>query len=609
MKRIKDKLFQKEEKPNLIIEKKYGSVKAIKIIKTGLLIYYESDFLVIYNLENNECLYDNRVKRGDADYLYISNRTVKITNDNGNIIISTNNNIYEVFVCSGEEYNGMERLTKKLDQNIILRADFSSKFSLIDRTGNTIFEGKHNNWVSDGVLIGEYLITVGYDGIVKKWNIKQKQYSGCYILKSGWITVVRNKGNDIYLGTQYGQVYKMSLDVVKKNNGNIGAIWNIYKIRQHIYTVSEDGKIVRYSKELDYINEIQCSFGWINAMDEFENKLVVVTSLGEIILVDQTLKTYEVILRIDMWINNLIIFRNIACLITAEGSIVGIDLYSYQFTTTSISCYQLIDIVYDNKNDLYIIIDIEGNIFFVDKKYNVIKKLDVPNCHFTSLCINPLKNSLYISTLEGEVLSMSLFDGYIKRSKLSSGRIWKVAYSPKFNKIVVITTLRNIMLIDDEINFVLNEKKGNNLWTTCSLIDDKIYVGDDKGVVCKCEFSEQNNLLRKIEKRKTHEKKLPYGEEKEGTIIYVDNSDLNSIIRRERDETILKKCGISYDIVDLENEQAIKEFVIAKSGWNRFPQILFNNHFIASGSVLPHMYETGALKRLINNLLNWHSYG
>jgi len=139
--------------------------------------------------------------------------------------------------------------------------------------------------------------------------------------------------------------------------------------------------------------------------------------------------------------------------------------------------------------------------------------------------------------------------------------------------------------------------------TTCSTYNDDIFAGDDKGTLFKYKIEEKKTYVKRGKDIKVEELEVERRvTAREGIVIYIDSSDENTVIYRERDELLVELCGKYYDIVDVKAKQYIKETVIKNSGWNKFPQILINGHFISSASVLPHMFETGTLRRLLDNL-------
>lgn len=580
-------------------EKKYGTIKGMSIIQNTLFVFYQNEFLNIFDLESHKCLYDKKINRNAVNCTNINRELVKITWEKTCIHVHIKNKFYVVSIL-----NNKKRLNKIVNENMILKAGYDSVFLLQDSKGRTVIKGKHNNWVSDGIIIKDYLITVSYDGVVKKWDIRKRKCIGSLSIKEGWITAVQNKNDTIYIGTQYGKVYEIKSEKINQQRGSIGSVWNIYEYRKKIYTVSEDGKIVRYDEQLNWKNERQCSYGWINAMNIKDENLLLVTSLGEIIQVSKTLNESRILTETKMWINSIVTIDNEVWFVTAEGKIG----YSNNMLSTikyfKISQYQLIDIAYYSELNQLVAIDVEGNVYFIDRTARIIQQLLFKMCHFTSICINRLMKLIYISTLEGIVICLSILDFSYKIKKLSKGRIWKIAWHEQTNQVVAITTEKKVMLLDYELETVLEEKKENSFLTTCGVSENWIFAGDDKGKIFKYQIKRNElsiNRNKDIKLEDLHINNTLQNENK--VVIYINSSDINTAIYQERDEILMELCGYSYELIDISNNQHLKSTVIANSGWNKFPQILVNNHFISSASVLPHMFETGTLKILFDNLL------
>ena len=64
---------------------------------------------------------------------------------------------------------------------------------------------------------------------------------------------------------------------------------------------------------------------------------------------------------------------------------------------------------------------------------------------------------------------------------------------------------------------------------------------------------------------------------------------------------ILEHLGVSYDTVDVLQDQAIRQGIKAYSDWPTIPQLYVKGEFVGGSDIMMEMYEAGELQQLMTD--------
>ncbi|MTK09161.1 MAG: hypothetical protein F8N38_19020 [Hungatella sp.] len=509
-----------------------------------------------------------------------------------------------------EEVNSGTKIRKQIyiSENTYMRAYYGNTFDIFvkkEEGEEKAFTGNHTNWVTDACIVGDTLFTSGYDGYIRKWNLKSGIYTGGYPVKKGWILSIAFIKDNFYIGTEYGELYSIPYNDIENNQINGGAIWNLYVHQNMLYSVSENGEIVGYNLTENVSDYLKCSVGWLNAIAAVsQDRLIAVTSRGEIIKIDNNLLNTELLERVKLWLNNLCIINVTVYAVAAEGIFLLYDLNTRKIETFKISCNQLIDICSLESQQKIAILSVEGELIIWDRQQNMIEKIIKCNgYHFTSMAYNSSKEYIYISTFEGTILIVNIKKDYeICYRKITEGRIWKVSYCSDNGRVAYISTSLKIGICDELIQKSFTSISVNELATTCLLTNDLLFIGNEKGEMKRYPvvMEEEHNMLSLISEP---ESIMEHNFFEENVILFIDDSKECTQYYIERDSMLLEHYNLPYIKIDLTNNAGMRKMVVKRTGWNRFPQILIWGDFIASGSVLPEMLDSGTLDNIIEEKL------
>lgn len=587
---------------NIISKLEYGAVLAIGVIEKNIVLYFENMHICFYDIIKSELVADRVIDNNITilDYRIKIHEKKRVEE----ILIIRKGMIWTMKVEGNTFLEKDIRFRRKLENSLIIECKFDSYFTVYDAYGAVVMVGKHNNWVTDACINSGSLFTVSYDGCIKKWDISKAICIGYFAIKRGWITALANNEENLYIGTQYGELICINRNQVKINQVNQGAIWNIYRIFDGIYAVSEDGYISMYDTLYKIKKGIRCSDGWINAVTAYGNDLVAVSSRGEVIMLDKLLCEYEQILKISYWINNIVIVENVAYLVTAEGYIIKLELLTLEYRVLKISSYQLIDIVVVDDGVL-LLADVEGHIWMLNMQMQIIDMIDLEGLHITSICFNNKRRYLYVSTLD-EILVLINLNNTNKSCmvNIGKGRIWKADFLESNRKVAIITTEKRLIIFDENLEHILMKIASEEMLTTCKIVADSVISGNDKGSIDHYNIS--NNIEDVILQEECIHRRInkDFREEmKKEIVIFYDSKTSFSNLYQQRDKRILDMSGYRYREVNVAQDDEMRNAVIQCSGWAKFPQIIFYGHFISSASVLPQMFETGTLKRCVDSIL------
>ena len=579
---------------------RYGAVLALGIVSEYVVIYYENKCLCFYDVSESKIVFEEKVDVDEVIKVIILKRDFHIIKRNSSINIYTEKECISLMLhCV--YMNECTRLKKTFYNGYSIEATYNCFFILRDMNSKIVMSEKHNNWVTDACIVGDMLYTVGYDSCIKKWSISKSTCEGYYALKNGWITAMTCGTNGLYIGNQFGEVLFVEYKEVGAYQLNKGAIWNIYNFYNVIYCVSEDGVVSLYNKKMKPVKGISCSNGWITAMAMNNGMLIAVSSYGEVFNISSDLTEIETLLNMEYWFNGVVIMNDIGYAVTAEGYIVKFNLFGDVIEVKKVSKYQLIDTVILDGS--ICTANVEGKLFIMDQNLNIKNEIDIPGVHITSMCYNEKQKKIYISTMDEVLVLVDANKNYKYRMvHIGRARSWKVDYSQQIAGVVLITTAQEIIWYDEELKHELMRKKCKEFFTTCKMIEDNVFCGDDKGEVKSYKFISE----RRIET----EEYIPdwykidtqiYKKMVNCIILFYDGKSYSQLYK-ERDKKILELCGYSYYEVEIEENSQMQKVAKRCSGWSKFPQIIFYGHFISSASVLPQMFENRALKRCVESI-------
>lgn len=577
--------------------KRNEAIHFLHIYMEWIIIGY-GEFLEIICLNTYERVYKKNFKiskkiidiQHEEDGLIIveEKRKIKIDNFRDFIQVKQINNCIE-----GLENVQKYRIYKRISQNMLLICECNSIFRIkkISEKGELeeIFEGRHCNWVADGVVDKDILYTIGYDGAVRVWNLAKRKCIGIRNIKKGWGLSISLYKQDVVIGDINGRIMFISKDNLKLNQLG-GAIWNLYGKDNDIYAVSEGGEIaIRSIGNNKYKKRIRITNGWVNSLSFEKQNIYAVTSYGELIKLDAHLQEKIEINKWNLWLNAIANHKNTLFIVTAEGELIIYNIKDNKYKIKHLSEYQLIDIKY--VKDKVIVISVEGEIFVYDMLNDKVKK-NRNKFHYTSMAYNSELNQIIVATFEGTILMFDVDNvRTINIIKICYSRLWKIVFDKR--NIICISTDKSIYKIESDTGLVLS-KKLSEFPTTCNLIKDKLYVGTDKGEIIDVDY---NNTISVTEKERYTEKINAAK-----VIIYYDSTDSYSKIYRERNELILNNMELNYSKIDIAKNERLRTTIIKETGWDRFPIVIFWGTFVCAGSVLAQMYETGTLKRIVLKL-------
>ncbi|MBE5987436.1 MAG: hypothetical protein E7250_06870 [Paenibacillaceae bacterium] len=513
-------------------------------------------------------------------------------------------------ILKNNEANSGKKIRKQIyiSETTYMRVYYGNSFDIyVKKEGGEekAFTGYHTNWVTDACIVGDSLFTSGYDGYIRKWNLKSGIYSGAYPVKKGWILSIAYIKNNFFIGTEYGELYSVPYNDIENIRINGGAIWNLYVHQGMLYSVSENGEVVGYNMSESVSDYLKCSVGWLNAIAAVsQDNLIAVTSRGEIIKIDNNLLNIKLLERVKLWFNNLCIINVTVYAVSAEGIFLLYDLNTRKIETFKISCNQLIDICSLELQQKIAILSVEGELIIWDRQKNLIEKIiKCDGYHFTSMAYNCSKEYIYISTFEGTILIVNIKKDYeICYRKITEGRIWKVSYCSDNSRLAYISTSMKIGICDESIQNSVSSISVNDLVTTCLLTNDFLFTGNEKGEMKRYPvvIEEERNMLTLISEPESIMKNEFF---EKNVILFIDDSKECTQYYIERDSMLLERYNLPYIRIDLSNNDGMRKEVVKRTGWNRFPQILFWGDFIASGSVLPEMLDSGTLDNIIEEKL------
>jgi monothiol glutaredoxin len=64
---------------------------------------------------------------------------------------------------------------------------------------------------------------------------------------------------------------------------------------------------------------------------------------------------------------------------------------------------------------------------------------------------------------------------------------------------------------------------------------------------------------------------------------------------------ILEHLGVSYDTVDVLQDQAVRQGIKAFSDWPTIPQLYVKGEFVGGSDIMMEMYEAGELQQLMDD--------
>lgn len=567
----------------------YGAVLYLYHFENGLLSYYENNALLLYDINQSD--------------KYIVCPPEYITKKNLDTII-----IYDTDdckICSFElpTLESCDSFFKKINDEFSLYAT-GCDFRLLDCNNNTIVTGQHNDWITDACIHCGFLYTISYDSCIKKWDIKTGKNAAYYPLKVGWLTSLCIGDSSLYVGTVKGDIFIIDIVEIDSSDLNQGSVWNIYWYYNKLYAVTEDGCISCYNSSLEIIKRIKCSSGWITGLTYYENNtLIAVSTYGEIVLIDEYLNSYKVINQYDFWFNNLILIESNLYIVTAEGYLLLYNLKKQVVESIRISKYQLIDIC--ALSSKIFVIDVEGGVYSLDTSREIKCVALFPNVHFSSICINALNDQLLIASTTGVIAFLDLKNNS-NRCYDFGHRIWKIDYSENYRLAVFINSAFEITVFDEYSKKTVQIIKSDNFLTTCRVVGDVIYYGDNKGDINKqqvCLNRTMKPYITNIAVTSLSDNYQSSFFKKSNNIILFYDSQDNSILQFYRYIRLLKGIQLPLLIIDLKNNKAIKDYVTRISSWPWFPQVFVNGYFLSAGSTFRHMIESGTYQRCVQNIL------
>ena len=575
----------------------HGTVRHLCIIEEKIFIFYEDDEVLIYIPSQKD-----KIIQIPEQYAVIRNKeTVRIFRKQGQ----------ELYSFHLPQLNKCEVSQIKLENGLYIITE-GCKFSLFDRNGSLVFNGKHNDWVTDVCIIDGFLFTTGYDSCIRKWDLITGKDIGYCPLKTGWIVSITyfSSNNMLYVGTVKGEVFQVNLQDVCNPCLNRGAVWNIYSYYDYIYAVTEDGCVSFYDDSLKQIKKLQCSQGWVTGLITYrEEMLIAITTWGELILIDKYLLNYKIIAKYDYWLNSIVLLNDDVFVATAEGIMLKTNILSLSTEGVQISQFQLIDLCI-TMNEI-IAVDVEGGVYKITDELIVSCISYSSGIHFTSVCFDTVNKQLFIASTNGLIVIIDMIqsDKTLSVIEYDNQRIWKIDYSEKLNLIAFINSDFEITIIDPVMKTIVIKEKSSLFLTTCRIVEDNIVYGDNKGGLHLLDINNNKKGIGENIKLRfdpiNHLEKYSITESSKGfnhfSLFY--DSLCNSNLQYYRYKYLLQKYKIPLIEVDLRENDFYKNLISSYSSWPWFPQIFVNEKFLCAGSTFSHMIETGTFSRCLKNII------
>ncbi|MER2006435.1 MAG: glutaredoxin domain-containing protein [Psychrobacillus sp.] len=592
------------------------------------LVSISNDYFELTTLHKLNEFTDKYINKADISSIHIENELIIVGTSAGEIQLI--NRLFKI-ESLGKSHSAPVSFIKFLNDLSFITCGKDSKVFLYKKNNvgkwNSRLLGTHTGWVLDAIL-GEkdnFLYTAGADGIICKFDLIDSNNSEVIPVNRGVISSLHfNRQNlELVIGNYDGSVLGAK-KVINKNNQHYhkNSIWNMYynSNEKMLFTGGSDGRIICTDvSDGDIVSYIDTSAGWINGMDYYKDKfLIAVSSQGQIIFWNEgDDKPHEILSLENYWLNNVKIQDEIgvAFLATAEGDILILDI-ELKEVVHNLSKHndQVLDVALCIESGLLISISIDGMVCFWDLySYQLIKNFFFEHFHPTSLAISIQYNKVIIASLEGDIIKIDISNfetSYLQR--LHIGRIWKVSCFS--NIVTTIGTDSRVRVWDIKTNQLLDEWSDNTFLTTCLLHENSIFVGNQDGEYTL--LKRENNLTNiqtndKLQFTNTKENVVESIEFdhmvknfRDGKItIYCDQVNNNNSAYTQRIISILKDMQLEFLQVDVSKNQTIKKNICKYTGWNVFPQVLFDGKFIGAGTVFLEMYRTNTLKRLTEGTL------
>ena len=407
----------------------------------------------------------------------------------------------------------------------------------------------------------------------------------------------------IYVLSETGKVYGVEIQdvLLKPPRGHISAIWDIMQLNgNQIVSSGADGRIHFTTKEQDKSYLAITEYGWINALEKYQEEVYFASSLGIFGKVNTCHDTIDVILdmRGKFWFNDFTIVDGYAYLGTAEGDIVEVNLMDSAFLIHKMGNEQIISID-ANKNAL-VIASVNGRFVYVPMLENELQWDDsiavITNTHITSISLS--LDSIYISTIEGKLIQIP-FTNYSKPYinaryySVSSTRVWKVSCS---GCIVCCADVDgNIYIMNSQEQRLFKVQIPAHV-TSILALPYAVCYGTRTGLVDWISYGDFAQEIEII----AQEKKLAI--DSQDSRSYVTNPQLGLELHYSKTLnfsgrliSFASKMHDGLTLVYHENpEEYLKEINIE---WDNLPILLFNGVFLGSGFLFDEMWKCGFLLR------------
>lgn len=444
--------------------------------------------------------------------------------------------------------------------------------------------GRHTGWVYDAARVEDRFYTVGADGIVCSWDLKRCVLMEVIPINYGVAsTIAVDHQHRLYVGHHSGDLICLKKKKTDIHQNHWNSIWNMCEGKNVLYSGGADGQIIcRNAENGEVLDRLQTKCGWINGMDVHpkSGQLWAVSSSGD--LIGWEPGGLSSIQRLsDYWLNQIRIDPSgRAFLVTAEGEILVYDLRRQKLLNVLTGHKdQVLDLVLRSDLDLLISASVDGEIsFWCLSEERLVQRVHWPHHHITSIATG--LHYLFVASLEGDIGFWSLDD--MTRDDIHrahQGRIWKIVADEQGDRVATIGTDRKLNLWDVQHRHLIDSWSDGTFFTTCLFSDGDIYLGNQDGEIAKI----------RIEPSISHHE----------NVLYKNSMDVQDLAATERVKVVLDQCQVPYFEVDVANNELLQKQVIARSGWDRFPQVFFRGRFIGAGSVLMELHRTHALSRVI----------
>lgn len=591
------------------------------------LISISNNYLDLTTLRKLDEFTDNLINKTDISCIHIQEELTIIGVSTGEVQVF--NRLFKK-ESLGNVHSSKVAFIKCLSDSSFITCGKDSKVFHYKKNNDGFWKSKllgfHTGWVLEAVLGEEdnILYTAGGDGIICKFDLLDSNNNEIIPINKGVISCLHfNRQNlELIIGNYDGSVLSAKkINYKNTQHYHKNSIWNMYyhSNKKVLFTGGSDGRIMCTKvSNGDIVSYIDIDAGWINGMDYYKDEyLIAVSSQGQIIFWNENEdKPREILILENYWLNNVKIQDEIGVifLATAEGDILVLDIELMEVVNIlSIHKDQVLDVVVDNENGLLVSISIDGMVCFWDlHSYQLIKNFFFEHFHPTSLAISIQYNKIIIASLEGDIIKIDISNYETSYLQLHhKGRIWKVSCFS--NLVTTIGTDSRLILLDINTDQILDEWSDNTFFTTCLLHENLIFVGNQDGefTLLKPEKNlshvQTNNKLQFLNMEKNENKSIEYNHMvknlKNGKItVYCDKFN-NYNAYTQRIFLILKDMQLEYTHVDISENETLKNYICKYTGWNNFPQVLFDGKFIGAGSVFLEMYRTNTLKRLMEDSL------